>query len=107
MNIQQSITQFPPFDTDGFLQNPKQWNVQIATRVAQLDGLPELTDSHWRVIGYLREHYLRNGTLPVMRHVCLTVGEDRHCIDDLFHSPREAWRIAGLPNPGEEAKSYM
>jgi tRNA 2-thiouridine synthesizing protein E len=25
----------------------------------------------------------------------------------LFPSPREAWRIAGLPNPGEEAKAYM
>jgi hypothetical protein len=25
----------------------------------------------------------------------------------LFPNPREAWRVAGLPNPGEEAKTYL
>lgn len=97
----------PPIDADGFMQDPMLWTERIATTIARLDGLQDLTDTHWQVIGYLRDHYLRYGTLPVMRHVCLTLHQDRHCIDELFHSPREAWRIAGLPNPGEEAKSYM
>ena len=32
---------------------------------------------------------------------------DKHCVDKLFHSQREAWRVAGLPDPGEEARAYM
>jgi len=32
---------------------------------------------------------------------------DRHCVDDLLRSKREAWRVAGLQHPGEEAKSCM
>ncbi len=97
----------PPIDTDGFMQDPALWTEQIATTIARLDGIQDLTDSHWRVIEYLRDHYLRNGTLPVMRHVCLTLHQSQNCVDELFRTPREAWRIAGLPNPGEEAKSYM
>jgi tRNA 2-thiouridine synthesizing protein E len=31
----------------------------------------------------------------------------KYAVDRLFGGCREAWRIAGLPNPGEEAKSYM
>jgi tRNA 2-thiouridine synthesizing protein E len=30
-----------------------------------------------------------------------------HGVQRLFGGCREAWRIAGLPNPGEEAKNYM
>ena len=97
----------PPFDADGFLQDPALWTEQIATTIARLDGIQDLTETHWRVIDYLRDRYLRYGALPVMGHICLTLHQDRHCVDELFHSPREAWRIAGLPNPGEEAKSYM
>jgi len=29
------------------------------------------------------------------------------CLEQLFHGTREAWRIAGLPDPGEEARAYM
>ena len=32
---------------------------------------------------------------------------ERMCMPDLFRSVRTAWRVAGLPNPGEEAKAYM
>lgn len=34
-------------------------------------------------------------------------GLDADCLHQLFRSPRQAWRIAGLPNPGEEAKAYL
>ena len=107
MNDTHLTSILPPIDADGFMQDPTLWTEQIATLIAHLDGIPELTNTHWQVIEYLRDHYLRNGTLPVMRHVCLSLHQGQHCIDELFRTPREAWRIAGLPNPGEEAKSYM
>jgi hypothetical protein len=42
-----------------------------------------------------------------MRLVCRAAGLDRHKAHKLFSGCRSLWRVAGLPNPGEEAKSYM
>ena len=96
------------FDDDGFMKNPRLWNEDIAELIADADGLGELTAEHWRIIYYLREHYLKYHSVPVMRHACWVTHLDPHCVPGLFgESAREAWRVAGLPNPGEEAKSYM
>jgi tRNA 2-thiouridine synthesizing protein E len=95
------------FDEDGFLLDPLQWDEDLAQDIAQADHIGGLTESHFRIIRYLREHYLQNQTLPVMRHVCRSLGLEAHSVHQLFGSCREAWRVAGLPNPGEEAKAYM
>ena len=95
------------FDEDGFLLNPLNWTPELAIEIADTDGLLTLTSAHWKIIDYLREHYLTSGTLPVMNHVCRVNHLERHCVHALFHNPREAWRVAGLPNPGEEAKARM
>ena len=95
------------FDEDGFLLDPHVWTPAIASEIAKQDGLPELTAEHWGIIGELRDHYLRYGALPVMSHVCRVNDLDRHCVTTLFQGAREAWRVAGLPNPGEEARTYM
>jgi tRNA 2-thiouridine synthesizing protein E len=95
------------FDEDGFLLDPQVWTPELAVEIADADGLLTLTPEHWKIIEYLREHYLNYGTLSVMNHVCWVNNLGRHCVHELFHNPREAWRIAGLPNPGEEAKARM
>lgn len=96
------------FDDDGFFQDPSMWNESVALSIAQHDGLAELTSGHWSIIRTLRLHYDNFGeALPAFRHICFVNHMDKYCMDELFHSYREAWRIAGLPNPGEEAKSYM
>lgn len=97
----------PRFDEDGFLTEPDVWNEEIAQRIAQTDGINTLTEEHWQIIRYLREQYLKYGSLPVARLVCRANGLQRDSIKTLFNGCREAWRIAGLPNPGEEAKAYM
>ena len=96
------------FNSEGFLCDPATWNKYVATAIARLDGLPQLTHEHWVIIHALRDHYERFGTaLPAFSHVCLMNHLDKHCVENLFRSQREAWRIAGLPDPGEEAKAYM
>jgi len=95
-------------DAEGFITDPEQWNEDIARLLARNDGLLELTHDHWLVIHALREHYHRFGSAPpAFSHICNVHRLGRHCVENLFHSEREAWRIAGLPDPGEEAKSYM
>ena len=39
--------------------------------------------------------------------VHMRMGLDPRQAHHLFSSCRSLWRIAGLPNPGEEAKAYM
>lgn len=95
------------FDADGFLLDMNRWNTALANNLAKKDGLKQLTQAHWDVIFYLREHYQTNHSLPPMKHVCHVYGMSPHCVEELFHNCKEAWRISGLPNPGEEAKSYM
>lgn len=95
------------FDGDGFLADPAQWDREVARQIASLDGISELNDAHWAVIMELRDHYLKSGALLPASHACHVNRLGIECVAGLFRDMREAWRIAGLPNPGEEAKSYM
>ncbi|HUX90507.1 MAG TPA: TusE/DsrC/DsvC family sulfur relay protein [Gallionellaceae bacterium] len=94
------------FDEDGFLTDPGNWNEELARSLAMEEGIDELSEEHWVVIRFLRDKYL-NGGLPAVSHVCHVNHFENYCIPDLFLSVKAAWRIAGLPNPGEEAKAYM
>ncbi|NHZ69658.1 MAG: sulfurtransferase TusE [Thermotogales bacterium] len=94
--------------TDEFTSDPDLWNEDIARAIARRDGFAGLTRDHWTIIHALREHYHRFGAAPpAFRHICNEHHLGKYCVESLFHSEREAWRIAGLPDPGEEAKSYM
>jgi tRNA 2-thiouridine synthesizing protein E len=95
------------FDEDGFLVDPGLWSEELARRLAETDGIGPLGESHWRVMHFLREHHLAHGTLPPISYVAWVLGLDAHRLRELFHGERELWRLAGLPNPGEEAKAYM
>lgn len=95
------------FDSDGFLVDPSAWTREAARQIAMTDGIGRLTPDHWAIIFDLRERYLKTGTLPVMSHICRVHHLQRGAVNELFGGCRRAWRIAGLPNPGEEAKTYM
>ena len=94
-------------DDDGFLAASEPWTPSLAEGVARQEGVDALTAKHWEVIHLVRERYYAIGALPVMRLVCRAVGLDPGKAHQLFASCTSLWRIAGLPNPGEEAKSYM
>ena len=95
------------FDGDGFLSEPENWTPSLAEDLARQAGISELTVKHWEIIRYVRERHFSLGALPVMRLVCRAVGLDPNKAHHLFSSCKSLWCIAGLPNPGEEAKSYM
>jgi len=95
------------FDPDGFLLDPAMWSESLADRIAQNDGLGELSELQIDLLLALRGEYAKHGSVPALRHVCHLTGQGAGCMQPLFPTPREAWRLAGLPNPGEEAKAYM
>ena len=95
------------FDEYGFMKNASAWQRELAAEIAADEGIAYLSEDHWKVIDELRRHYRQTGSVPVMRHICRDVGLETHCVSDLLADPRRAWRIAGLPNPGEEARVYL
>lgn len=98
-----------PLDLDesGFMLNPNRWNKSAARILAQMHDVGELTPDHWAIIYYLREHHLSYGSLPPMSQVCRTRGLNSGAVEHLFGGCAMAWRVAGLPNPGEEAQAHM
>lgn len=94
-------------DENGLLLEANHWNEKSAMVIAEHLGITLLTDAHWKVIYALRVHYDRFGVAPAMFNVCRTNGEDSDWVHNLFNTCLDAWRVAGLPDPGEEAKSYL
>jgi len=95
------------FDSDGYLIDFGKWDESLAEYLANRVGW-SLTPPRWAIIRALRESYNQQGGNPSLRHVCHMASLDRHCIDTYFDQHgRDVWRIAGLPNPGEEAQAYM
>jgi len=93
-------------DQEGYLIDPIEWSAAFTQKKAQQAGI-QLTSQHWQVIELIRDKYLRLGALPPMRSVCRSVSVDRNELKKQFGSCLLLWKIAGLPNPGEEAKAYM
>lgn len=95
------------FDEDGFLVDPAMWSESLADRISRNDGLGELNELQVGLLHALRREFSKHGSVMALSHVCHLTGQSADCMQHLFPSPREAWRIAGLPNPGEEAKAYL
>lgn len=95
------------FDADGFLLAPEGWSEALAKQIAQADGMNELSQVQLALLHTLRDEYKKTGAVTALSHICHLDGQQPDCLQQLFPSPKQAWRLAGLPNPGEEAKAYM
>lgn len=95
------------FDADGFLLSPEGWSEELANRLASVDGMHELSPVQIDLLHTLRDEFKKTGAVTALSHICRLDGQQSDCLQQLFPSPKQAWRLAGLPNPGEEAKAYM
>lgn len=96
-----------PLDQDGFLVERRLWNRALAQQIADQIGLGPLGTTQWLIIDFVRDRYFRLGALPPMRNLCRKLGVDRDAVKTSFGGCRQLWQVAGLPNPGAEALSYM
>ena len=94
-------------DDDGLITDFSFWTEDLAKDLAQEEGIAELGDGHWAVIHALRNEYQKMAAVSSIRNVCHQAGIDRGAVNKLFGYCLVAWRVAGLPNPGEEARSYL
>ena len=88
-------------DEDGFLQNAEIWNESVALDFARSEGLTELTESHWKIIKYIRYYYDQFGIAPMIRKLCKQTCFKLEEIYALFPSgpAKGACKVAGLPKP--------
>jgi dissimilatory sulfite reductase related protein len=94
-------------DEDGLLRDFASWNEPLAEALARDEGLSGLTETHWKVIHAMRANFAKSGSAPTMHRVCRDAGVERREVNELFGYCLVAWRVSGLPNPGEEARSYL
>ena len=94
------------FDANGFLIDPSLWDQELASRIAQQELIDHLYAEHWRVIDFVRRRYQRRGFPPSMRQVCRELKLSRSQGRGLFGNCLRPWRIAGLPDPGDEAIAH-
>ena len=88
-------------DAEGYLQDPQQWDRDVAQAMATEVGLPELTESHWKVIQYMRDRYLETGTAPSIRTLGKESGVPIKELYKLFPKgpAKLAAKLGGIPKP--------
>ena len=76
--------------------------VKVIAAAEQID----LTDAHWKVVGYLRDEYREHGHTPNFRNMVkglaeLLPGCDSKALYDLFPvgPAKQGCKVAGLPQP--------
>jgi tRNA 2-thiouridine synthesizing protein E len=87
-------------NAEGFLKEPRLWNEAVAAALAATEGIQVLTASHWKVVRYIRGHFLEFDLPPLIRKLCKQTGFKLKEIYDLFPSgpAKGACKVAGLPN---------
>ncbi|HAK53325.1 MAG TPA: sulfurtransferase TusE [Gammaproteobacteria bacterium] len=94
-------------DKEGFLQKLQDWSPEVATSIAQKDGI-SLTTDHWEVIELARDFYERHKISPAARIIVKLLkehfGEEKGTsiyLMQLFSGrpARMVNKIAGLPKP--------
>jgi len=95
-------------DKNGYLKNINAWNEAVAEAIAKKQGIKKLTDDHLEVVRFLRSYYIKFSAFPMVNMVCTNLHKPKGCMVKPFKmDPLKAWKIAGLPQPVEEAVVYL
>jgi len=86
---------------EGFMTNPDEWNKDIAAEIAVEEGIPALTDAHWKIIEYCRESGAASGKAPTLRTITTGTGISTKEMFGLFPKgpAKKVARISGLGKP--------
>jgi tRNA 2-thiouridine synthesizing protein E len=88
-------------DNDGFLREISNWNREMAEDLAERNDLGPLSESHWKIIDFVRDYYQEHGEGPAVVKIGKGLGMKPSEICKLFPCgvARGAYRLAGLPRP--------
>ena len=88
-------------DEDGFIQQPEQWDENVAADLAKTEGVEQMGPDHWKLVNYIRDYYQKFGIAPMVRKLCKETDTKLARIFELFPSgpAQGACKVAGLPKP--------
>ncbi|UCC44083.1 MAG: TusE/DsrC/DsvC family sulfur relay protein [Candidatus Zixiibacteriota bacterium] len=88
-------------DDDGFLVTMTAWSREIAEELARKNNIGPLTEDHWKIIEYVKEHFMETGIGPPIVKISRQTGFSSRYICTLFPCgvAKGAYRLAGLPRP--------
>jgi len=91
----------PATDAEGFLLDYHDWDEELARRIAAENGIPELTERHWKVVEFMRTTYIETGSAPSIRSLGKLSGVPIKELYALFPKgpAKLAAKIAGIPKP--------
>ena len=95
------------FDEDSFVLQPEIWSHEVAQYIADCNGVRMMAAEHLQIVQYVRDYYFEAGGFVTPRRICSELKVDKVEMKKFFGSCTNVWKIAGLPNPGEEARTYM
>ena len=86
---------------EGFMTNPSEWTKEIAVELAKEEGLPTLTDAHWKVIEFCRKEGTASGKAPTLRQITTGAAISTKDMFALFPKgpAKKVARISGLGKP--------
>ena len=91
-------------DEQGFLLEAD-FSDEVVKVIAAAERI-DLTDDHWKVVGYLRDEYREHGHTPNFRNMVKGLAEvlpgcDSKALYDLFPvgPAKQGCKVAGLPQP--------
>ena len=86
---------------EGFLVNPADWNKEIALEIAQGEGIPELSEAHWKIIEFSRANAEKSGAAPTLRQITKGTGVPTKELFKLFPKgpAKKVAKVSGLGKP--------
>ena len=87
---------------EGFMTNATEWNKDIAAAIAVEEGIPKITEDHWKVIDWVRDQAKNaNWKSPTIRQITTGTGVNTKQLFALFPKgpAKKVARVAGLGKP--------
>jgi tRNA 2-thiouridine synthesizing protein E len=86
---------------EGYMTNPAEWSREIAVEIAKEEGIPELTEAHWKVIDFCRNSAASTGAAPTIRTITTESGISTKDLFALFPKgpAKKVAKISGLGKP--------
>ena len=86
---------------EGFMTVPGEWTREIAVELAADEGLPALSEAHWKVIDFCRQEATTTGKAPTLRQITSGAAVSTKEMFALFPKgpAKKVARISGLGKP--------
>jgi TusE/DsrC/DsvC family sulfur relay protein len=89
-------------DREGFVKEPGLWSEALAVSMAEQQFGIEITEFHLRALKFIRDYFLKWGTMPMVRTIREQLKLSNEQLDDMFSAGTKSsrgimCRLSGLP----------